>query len=693
MAEKVEISVIANDLASAALDLIKNKLMAVGGTTAMVGTAALTAGAAVVVGLSKAKDAAQAYDQQVYELMLRTGGTAEETSRLIQVVDDAGVSYGTLETAMKFAVKNGIEPNIQSLASLSDEYMSLNGDVERGQFLLDKFGRSGMDMVRVMNLGGDAIREMNSQVEAGLVVTDKAIRESEEYRKNVDQLNDSWEGFKVTVGNKVIPAINDSLDAIKRHNSAMTEAEQITGTADRRTNMYVATMILEKQNLDKVAQASIFHGDSLEGMTGQIEGATTATDGLVTSTEDLAKAQQATLDQNITMAMDVKEYTADLEELNEQYDIELDKLKDLESKYPATSELVKDQKNKVGDLKGQVDALTTSQKAQMDGWVLAMMKEKGATVDMQLAYALASGMIDQKSYDMITAVSQVTDQFINNRDEVNEGKHAIKEFIDKVALLNGSEAYVDVYIQTHGSMPPAPTTTTCFIAGTLVTMADGDDKPIESVIIGDAVTSYDTDSGEFVTAKIVDVFYHEAKEIDGYWMINEVGVTPEHLMYVNGAWLPAEDIIIGDSLVYLDGTNQTVTSKHWIEKRVKTFNLHTNHKTHNYFADGVLVHNGKRAEGGPVTRGESYLVGEKGMEIFTPNQSGYIIPNDEINNSVPNPNIYRDGTRTRGMEKAGDVFQVYLTYAPMISGFDKSEITTKLLPFIREGLRRIKIGG
>jgi uncharacterized protein YukE len=35
---------------------------------------------------------------------------------------------------------------------------------------------------------------------------------------------------------------------------------------------------------------------------------------------------------------------------------------------------------------------------------------------------------------------------------------------------------------------------------------------------------------------------------------------------------------------------------------------------------------GVRANGGPVTGGRSYLVGERGPEIFTPNGSGYITP-------------------------------------------------------------------
>lgn len=38
---------------------------------------------------------------------------------------------------------------------------------------------------------------------------------------------------------------------------------------------------------------------------------------------------------------------------------------------------------------------------------------------------------------------------------------------------------------------------------------------------------------------------------------------------------------------------------------------------------------GKRAAGGPVFKGGSYLVGEKGPEIFVPNASGTIVPNDK----------------------------------------------------------------
>ena len=43
--------------------------------------------------------------------------------------------------------------------------------------------------------------------------------------------------------------------------------------------------------------------------------------------------------------------------------------------------------------------------------------------------------------------------------------------------------------------------------------------------------------------------------------------------------------------------------------------------------------NQTRASGGPVRRGVEYLVGEEGPELFTPRQSGYIIPNEDLRGS------------------------------------------------------------
>ena len=51
------------------------------------------------------------------------------------------------------------------------------------------------------------------------------------------------------------------------------------------------------------------------------------------------------------------------------------------------------------------------------------------------------------------------------------------------------------------------------------------------------------------------------------------------------------------------------------------------------------IFGGGKAQGGPVTGGKSYLVGEKGPEIFSPRGSGNIIPNNQVGGITNNINI------------------------------------------------------
>jgi hypothetical protein len=57
---------------------------------------------------------------------------------------------------------------------------------------------------------------------------------------------------------------------------------------------------------------------------------------------------------------------------------------------------------------------------------------------------------------------------------------------------------------------------------------------------------------------------------------------------------------------------------------------------------------GQRAKGGPVTGGTSYLVGEKGPELFTPKSSGHITANDGLGGSVINVSVDANGSSAEG---------------------------------------------
>ena len=63
-----------------------------------------------------------------------------------------------------------------------------------------------------------------------------------------------------------------------------------------------------------------------------------------------------------------------------------------------------------------------------------------------------------------------------------------------------------------------------------------------------------------------------------------------------------------------------------------------------------------RAEGGPVIEGRPYIVGEEGEELFVPNESGEIIPNDELDQTLGDAtNLEGTGGEDTAMSVTPDV--------------------------------------
>ncbi len=139
----------------------------------------------------------------------------EDASRIIQVADDMRLSYEQVSTAMKMYARQAAESgeaadmSIETLARLSDQYLALAPGVERTNFLLENFGRSGADMGKLMEQGGDGIRSMAGAVDESLVMTEEGIQAAEDYRLAMDEWNDSMDGIKLQFAQALLPALSD----------------------------------------------------------------------------------------------------------------------------------------------------------------------------------------------------------------------------------------------------------------------------------------------------------------------------------------------------------------------------------------------------------------------------------------------------------------------------------------------------
>jgi hypothetical protein len=159
---------------------------------------------------------------------------------------------------------------------------------------------------------------------------------------------------------------------------------------------------------------------------------------------------------------------------------------------------------------------------------------------------------------------------------------------------------------TYGS--PCQGGPSCFLAGTMISTPDGD-RPIESLKEGDAIWCVGED-GKRVAGRITATLKHVS---NGYYRLNgSTLVTGEHRFLMTGAgpnfvasvasmsyeqhalgqWIPLRDLSVGQQLLKFDGTSETIETIEFVDRGVRVFNLEVA-PHHNYFANGILVHNRK----------------------------------------------------------------------------------------------------
>jgi len=178
------------------------------------GNLAVSATQLVVDGLKDAVKVTQQYAGEVRDLALISGQGAEEASRLLQVLDDFEISATDVNAAVKAMTKEGLTPNVETIAQLSDQYLQLNDAQAKNEFILKNLGRSGLQWVNVLNQGSSAILALNAGVNSSLILTDENIRKTEEYRLAVDSMGDSWQAIKVEVGMEAIPILSGAMDQL-----------------------------------------------------------------------------------------------------------------------------------------------------------------------------------------------------------------------------------------------------------------------------------------------------------------------------------------------------------------------------------------------------------------------------------------------------------------------------------------------
>jgi hypothetical protein len=169
--------------------------------------------------------------------------------------------------------------------------------------------------------------------------------------------------------------------------------------------------------------------------------------------------------------------------------------------------------------------------------------------------------------------------------------------------------------------PPVryPPVSSCFVDGVQVELADGIEKNITEISVGDIVKTQDGNGS------VVKVFHSKAGKQKLYGFNDkEPFVTEAHPFMTQDGWKKVSELEVGDTL-YRNGlgldTVDSIESKE-IPEDTPVYNFHVD-KQENYYAGGYLVHN-KTYPGPGKPPGKKPKPPGKPVKEGKPNFGGYV---------------------------------------------------------------------
>lgn len=192
------------------------------------GAALATATAAVTALSNKSIDRFEELGGTVKGLMKLTGSSAESMSHLAFAARETGVSTDALGVGFKTLslnisknneaiskagiaykdAKGGLLPLDVTLANVAEKFKSMPNGIEKNTLAVKLFGRSGVELIPVLNKGRDGLAELADKADKyGLTLSGAnldAIKKNKEAHKD---FNAAVEGLEVQIGSKLLPVL------------------------------------------------------------------------------------------------------------------------------------------------------------------------------------------------------------------------------------------------------------------------------------------------------------------------------------------------------------------------------------------------------------------------------------------------------------------------------------------------------
>jgi len=210
MANIVEIIMRANDQTGNVFTKINTSFKQMTGVSLSAAGGIMLVGKAIGDGIryvNEAVDKNEKYVTSIMDMARFTGDQVDAMSRLVQVSDDVFLSQEQLNQAISIGAKKGLDMSVKGIKDLADQYNALQTPQERSILLNENFGRSGLAMGKLLELGGQGIEKAMGEIEKGLVVTEEIIKKNIAYKQSIDAVSDAQDSMAYTIANAAVPGL------------------------------------------------------------------------------------------------------------------------------------------------------------------------------------------------------------------------------------------------------------------------------------------------------------------------------------------------------------------------------------------------------------------------------------------------------------------------------------------------------
>ena len=140
--------------------------------------------------MSRTVSEAQMGMKEYQEVLQRAGITATDSSGKMKPMDDL-------------------------LGELADKFKGMPAGVEKTALAMDIFGKAGMEMIPLLNLGSKGLKEERENAEKlGLVMSGETARASEKFNDELTTLNKAMLGVVLTIGKELLPVFQGIVEGM-----------------------------------------------------------------------------------------------------------------------------------------------------------------------------------------------------------------------------------------------------------------------------------------------------------------------------------------------------------------------------------------------------------------------------------------------------------------------------------------------